>query len=76
MPKGNTFREALEECIIYRGFPTSDDKHEKAHEFMYSLYQTSNIHIAYYDLMGRFPYHSSRGNEYIMVSYHYDANAI
>ena len=28
------------------------------------------------DLTGRFPYASSRGNEYIMIFYHYDANAI
>ena len=31
---------------------------------------------AYMDLIGRFPYCSSRGNEYILVAYHYDANAI
>ena len=28
------------------------------------------------DLTGRFPYRSSRGNEYVLVVYHYDANAI
>ena len=28
------------------------------------------------DLTGRFPYCSSRGNEYLLISYHYDANAI
>ena len=28
------------------------------------------------DLTGRFPFRSGSGNEYIMVAYHYDANAI
>ena len=28
------------------------------------------------DLTGRFPYQSSRGNNYVFVSYHYDVNAI
>ena len=28
------------------------------------------------DLMGRFPYRSSRGNGYILVGYHYDRNSI
>ena len=28
------------------------------------------------DLTGRFPYKSSRGNEYILIAYHFDFNAI
>ena len=28
------------------------------------------------DLTGRFPYCSSKGNEYILIAYHYDSNAI
>ena len=31
---------------------------------------------AYADLTGKFPYKSSRGNQYIMVMYDYDANTI
>ena len=31
---------------------------------------------AYIDLAGRFPFQSSRGNNYIPVGYHYDSNAI
>ena len=31
---------------------------------------------AYSDLTGRFPYKSSRGNQYILIVYHYDSNAI
>ena len=43
---------------------------------MYSLTTAEGQSIAYSDLTGRFPYTSSRGNQYIMVAYHYDANAI
>ena len=43
---------------------------------MYVLYKKSSTHIAYSDLIVRFPYRSSRGDEYIMVGYHYDVNAI
>ena len=32
--------------------------------------------LAYTDLTERFPYRSSRGNQYIMVAYSYDKNAI
>ena len=28
------------------------------------------------DLIGRFPYKSSRGSEYILIAYNYDGNAI
>jgi len=31
---------------------------------------------AFMDLTGRFPIRSSRGNEYILIAYHYDSNAI
>ena len=40
----------------------------------YNLYATTNK--AYMDLTGRFPYKSSRGNEYILIAFHYDSNAI
>ena len=32
--------------------------------------------VAYGNLPGKFPYKSSRGNQYILVAYHYDANMI
>ena len=32
--------------------------------------------VAYTYLTGRSPYRSSRGNEYILVGYHFDGNTI
>ena len=45
------------------------------HEVIYALVEVKDI-TAYVDLTGRFPYRSSRGNEYVLVGYHYDANGI
>ena len=40
----------------------------------FSLISTANK--AHVDLTGRFPYKSSRGNEYILIAYHVDSNMI
>ena len=47
---------------------------DRTNDVIYSL--VSSKDKAYMDLTGRFPYCSSRGNEYVLISYHYDANAI
>ena len=46
----------------------------KSREVIYSL--VSSKDTSYMDLTGRFPFCSSRGNEYILIGYNYDANAI
>ena len=46
----------------------------KTDDVVYTLTSTSNK--AYMDLTGRFPYCSSRGNQYVLIAYHYDSNAI
>jgi hypothetical protein len=57
-------------------FPTSDTPNRKTNDVVYSITQFEPKDRAYMDLTGRFPYQSSRGNTYILVGYHYDANAI
>ena len=42
----------------------------------YVLLNPQEIATGYIDLTGRFPKQSSRGNEYILVAYHYNANLI
>ena len=44
-------------------FPSSPTPNKKPHQ------------VAYQDLTGRFPVRSSRGNEYILVGYHFDVNS-
>ena len=47
---------------------------EKTNAVIYSTIQSTDK--AYLDLTGRFPYCSSRGNQYILIGYHYDSNTI
>ena len=49
---------------------------QKSHDIILSLTTESELSKAYSDLCGKFPYCSSRGNNYIFVAYHYDADAI
>ena len=75
MPKGQSFQDALKADILDDAFPESDEDNKKTNDIIYHLYDSSEG-VGYTDLTGRFPYRSSRGNEYIMVAYNYDANAI
>ena len=57
-------------------FPTSLTPNKKTNKVAYVVIDQKEISTAYKDLTGRFPVRSSRGNGYIMVGYHYDANCI
>ena len=57
-------------------FPISDIPNIKTNNVCYILVNPQEIATGYLDLTGRFPRRSSRGNEYILVAYHYDANLI
>ena len=52
--------------------PKSTNTTNELYHSIYKLGEDKN----YMDLTGRFPYQSSRGNNYVYLSYHYDANAI
>ena len=56
-------------------FPLSDSPNKKTKDVIYSI-ATAKQAIAYHDLTGRFPYCSSRGNEYLLIAYNYDGNLI
>ena len=57
-------------------FPPSDLTNQKTHDVAYTITTMTRADTAYMDLTGRFPHQSSRGNNYILVAYHYDSNAI
>ena len=75
-----TGKQSLEELLLSSidsdAFPPSDPVNVKTNEVLYYIFDSSHDGLAYIDLTGRFPYRSARGNEYILVGYHYDANAI
>ena len=57
-------------------FPLSDSPNTKTNEVVYALIDSSRQGLAYIDLTGRFTYRFTQGNEYILVAYHQDDNAI
>ena len=57
-------------------FPTSPSPNIKTNQVAYVLINREEISTAYQDLTGRFPIRSARGNEYVMIGYHFDANYI
>ena len=77
LPPGKSFTEALKADIFDDAFPISDELNKKTNDVLYKVFETSSATgVTYTDQTGRFPYRSSRGNEYLMVAYHYDANVI
>lgn len=49
---------------------------QRTHECLGLIMSFSDAQKGYMDLTGKFPHQSSRGNQYIMVVYDYDSNAI
>ena len=79
-PKQKVERKIKEQSdtkiIIDDFFPDSNVPNLKTNEVLYSLIGTNELNVAYSDLTGRFPIQSSRGNNYILVAFHPDGNAI
>lgn len=57
-------------------FPTPDSCNLKTDDVICAIINTDELHSSYFDTAGRFPQRSSRGTQYVMVGYHYDANTI
>ena len=67
----NIANSTAEGCL-----PVSEELNIKTNQVCYAIIDPSNNSRAYMDLTGIFPKRSSRGNEHILVGYHYDANYI
>ena len=57
-------------------FPTPEFPNQKTHEIFVKITPFQSTNKAYGDVTGKFPYMSSRGNQYFLVIYDYDSNAI
>ena len=66
----------IQRDIHLDAFPPSDTPNKRTNQVIYNLISISPKERGYVDLTGRFPYRSSRGNEYILVGYNYDGNCI
>ncbi len=57
-------------------FPFPASPPAKTYQVLSTIVPFEATGKAYHDLSGRFPHKSSRGNEYLLVHYDYDSNAI
>ena len=57
-------------------FPSSDSPNNRTHQCFATIESFETTAKAYSDQTGRFPFTSSRGNQYLMIIYDYDSNAI
>ena len=57
-------------------FPTLPSPNKKLNKVAYVVIDREEMNTAYQDLTSRFPIWSARGNEYIIIGYHYNANCI
>ena len=73
---GQNLQQVLEEDILKDSYPPSPTPNVKTHDILYHITQLGPTDTAYTDLTGRFPYRSSRSNEYLLIGYDFDANAI
>ena len=60
--------------VIMNYFSPSREPNGGFNEVVYIFIDMNHPKTAYPDLMGRFAYKSGKGNEYILVGYHYDTN--
>ena len=57
-------------------FPKQDMPNERTNDVIAVITPFKQSRQAYSDQTGKFPYKSSRGNEYLLIVYDYDSNAI
>ena len=74
--KGKSMETVLNKEILHDSFPPSPVPNIKSNDVAYVIIDKKDICTTYTDLTGRFPMRSSRGNQYILVGYHYDGNCI
>ena len=76
MTKNDNFKDTLEKDIKADVFPASPSLNVKTNGVIYLLIESSPTGMGYIDLTERFPYRSAKGNQYLLVTYHFDVNTI
>ena len=74
--KGKALEQVFQEELDDDTFQQSPSPNIKTNNVAYILINKKELSTAYMDLTGRFLMRSSRGNQYILVGYHFDANCI
>ena len=68
--------DTLQSELDEDSFPLSPTPNTKSHDVVYTIINKDELCTTYTDLAGWFPFRSSRGNQYVLVEYHYDNNCI
>ena len=76
MPQGTNVKRILEEDIATDAFSPSPALNIKTNGVCYFLVEHNQKGMGYINLTGRFPYKLAKGNQYLLVAYHFDANDI
>ena len=66
----------LEKDIHDDAFPPAPQPNKNTHDVAYAIVKRTREIIAYINFSGKFPYKSLKGNQYMLIDYHYDANLI
>ena len=75
-PPTRLLEETIVKDIHDDAFPPSESQNLKTNHVTYKILEVEMANKAYTDLTERFPYQSSRGNQYILIGYHYAGNTI
>ena len=76
VPPWQSVKKTTKDDINNNSFASSSLPNIKTHDIVYSIVEASPKDLAYNDLIGCFPYKSSRGNKYIFVGFDYNTNII
>ena len=72
----SNLEDVISTDIYNDAFPVSDSPNICKNKVYCTVCSLAPKNTAYSDLTGRFPYKSSRSNQYILVAYSYDVNGI
>lgn len=75
-PPSQSLADTIAQDIHNAAFPPSENPNMKSNYVAYKIVDVDTKNKSYTDLIGRFHYCSSRGNQYILAGYHYDGNTI
>ena len=71
LPSNQSLDEVIKTKLSTQCFPSLEIPNHKTNELFFAISL-----VAYADLTGKFLYHSSRGNNSVLIAYHYDANTV
>ena len=73
---GQTQAAIFQKELDEDSFPSSINPNTKSHNVAHMIINKDELCTGYTDIAGQFTFRSRRGNQYVLVGYHYDTNCI